>query len=800
MDKLICLETLERKVLWLSAWMVHHANHLRANTSGIKIGGHQASCASVTTILSALYFDVLQPQDRVAIKPHAAPVFHAIQYLLGAQTKTQLQNFRALGGAQAYPSRTKDSDDVDISTGSVGLGVAMTTFLSLTQDYLRLKHLMPSSRSGRMIALAGDAELDEGNVYEALFEGWKHEVRNLWWIIDYNRHSLDGVISDQLLAPIQEMFRSMGWRVEVIKYGKLQQKVFDRPDGQALREWIHACPNARYSDLTFQGGKAWRQALSSDLGDLRGIRTLLEQTKDTQLHQIMTNLGGHDMSCLLEAFHTTQDDTPTCFIAYTIKGKGLPFEGHEENHAGLMNRSQMDTFRQRMGIAAGEEWEPLAGLPNDSPHLASPHSASSHLASPAELRAFIPKIPFRSQGSNRSFEATPVPVPLKKAGEFHLDFGASRTNTNWRGQNLSTQAGFGTILKALAESKSQLAERIVTVSPDVASSTNLGDWITKRNIFHAQARKDEATLKVIDRSTSPDGQHLGLGIAENNLFVALAALGLSAPIFGTRLLPIGTLYDPFIRRGLDAFHYACYSDARFMVVATPSGITLAPEGGAHQSTMTPLIGISQPGLLAFEPAYVDELATIMAWGFRYLQEPEGSSLYLRLSTRPLQQPDRQLTPELQEQILAGAYWHHPPAPGASLAIIASGAVLPEAQRALAIIHDDLPGAGLLVITSSDALYSDWFSQSRHHPRGGQASHIAKLLQVLDRKAALVSVIDGHPLTLSWLASVNEQHLVPLGVTTFGQSGSIEDLYRQYGIDAEAILEAAARATWRRLAS
>src|SRR5579863_9884829 len=169
-DKLACLTALEQKVLWLSTWMIHNANHLRPSRDGLKVGGHQASSASVATLMTALYLDVLRPQDRVAVKPHAAPVFHALQYLLGRQTRDKLERFRALGGAQAYPSRTKDGDIVDFSTGSVGLGVGVTLFASLVQDYLRMHDLVPSDAPpGRMIALAGDAELDEGNIFEALF-------------------------------------------------------------------------------------------------------------------------------------------------------------------------------------------------------------------------------------------------------------------------------------------------------------------------------------------------------------------------------------------------------------------------------------------------------------------------------------------------------------------------------------------------------------------------------------------------------------------------------------------------------
>ena len=396
-ERLACLRALERKVLWLSTWMIHNANHLRPSRDGLKVGGHQASCASLVTLMTALYFDVLRPQDRVAVKPHASPVFHAIQYLLGRQPREKLERFRAFGGAQSYPSRTKDSDDVDFSTGSVGLGVAITLFASLVQDYLRLKQLVPDDQpAGRMIALAGDAELDEGNVFEALLEGWKHDVRNVWWIIDYNRQSLDSVVEDRLFQRIDSMFRSMGWDVVTLKYGRRLQDVFERPGGEALRDWIDNCPNSLYSALVYRGGAGWRARLKRDLGSTRGIAALLDEHDDAALHGLMTNLGGHDMESVLEAFHGVDTDAPTCFIAYTIKGYGLPFAGHKDNHSGLMSPEQMEVYRQSERIAPGREYDPFAGLdvPED------------------ELRRFLDQVPFTAQpdaGTSRPESRCPRP-------------------------------------------------------------------------------------------------------------------------------------------------------------------------------------------------------------------------------------------------------------------------------------------------------------------------------------------------------------------------------------------------------
>jgi len=819
-QRLACLVALEKKILWLAAWIIHNANHLRESRDGLKVGGHQASCASMVTLMTALYLDVLRPQDRVAVKPHASPVFHAIQYLLGQQTRDKLERFRAFGGAQSYPSRTKDTDDVDFSTGSVGLGVAMTSFASLVQDYVRLKSWAPADlpgdlpgglAEGRMIALMGDAELDEGNVFEAMLEGWKHDLRNVWWVIDYNRQSLDAVITDQLFGRFDDLFCNMGWNVVTLKYGTLLQAAFQRPGGPALRQWIDDCPNSLYSALVFQGGAAWRRHLLADIGAVAGVEALLASYDDAALARLMTNLGGHDMVSVLKAFHDAPAEGPTCFIAYTIKGFGLPFAGHKDNHAGLMNPDQMAHFQRTNQVAAGEEWAPFAGL--DLP--------------PSELQAFLDQVPFAQAGARRltaPYVAVPDSLPAPE------------------GARLSTQEAFGKILGDLAREESELAQRIVTTSPDVTVSTSLGGWVNRRGIFDRHPRadvfKEEKVVSAQRWAMSPEGQHIELGIAENNLFTLLGALGLSHALFGARLLPIGTLYDPFIQRGLDALNYACYQDARFIVVATPSGVTLGPEGGAHQSVATPLIGLAQDGLAAFEPAFADELAVILAWSFDYLQrdgsdpargedggedggddggeaggwlrDHNGGAVYLRLSTRGVDQPRRQLDTALREQIILGGYWLRPPGPGAELAIVTTGALAPEALAAHDAIREEIPGAGLLAVTSADRLNAGWHAAQRGrqgidgcgHQAGRErgAAHVERLLMDLAPDAALVTLADGHPATLSWLGGVRGQRVQALGVEHFGQSGDLPDLYRHYRLDLDALIDACAAACLGRTGS
>jgi pyruvate dehydrogenase E1 component len=646
------LRAIERKLLWLSAWTIHNANHVRPNRDGLKVGGHQASCASIISVMTALYFEVLRPQDRVAVKPHAGPVFHAINHLLGRQTREQMEGLRQFGGAQSYPSRVKDGGEVDFSTGSVGLGVAITSFAALMADYIRLHGFARADiPPGRHIAIAGDAELDEGNIYEALLEGWKHDVRNVWWIDD--------------------------------------------------------CPNSLYSALTFQGGAAWRQALLTDLGRARGVRAIIDPLDDEELATLMTNLGGHDIEAIIEHLRAADaaGDQPTCFIAYTIKGMGLPFAGHKDNHAGLMSKEQMELFRHAMGIRPGHEWDRLEGL-----------------GIPAEaLNGFIASVPFATpltpEGRALAAPLIPIPdtLPLPKLA----------------GRKMSTQAGFGDILADIGRGHGALkplAERIMTTSPDVTVSTNLGPWVNRRGVFDRHTRNDvfrDSKLASAQRwGMSPEGQHIELGIAEQNLFLLLGAAGLSHSLTGARILPIGTVYDPFVNRGLDSLIYACYQDARFLLVSTPSGLTLAPEGGQHQSVNTPLIGMAADRLASFEPSHVDELAILLRHAFDHMQRPDGSAVWLRLSTRQLAQPDRKIDPA---HVIAGAHWVVPPGEGAPIALAYQGPVAPEAEAAFAELREEEPRTGLLAITSPDRLHAVWLAAARARRTGDRAaiSHIER---------------------------------------------------------------------------
>ena len=764
-ETIATLETISQRVLWLSTYMIHYANKIRPNLDGLKVGGHQASCASAVNLMTALYFGVLRPEDHVAVKPHAAPVLHAIQYLLGNLPRRMLTTLRDFGGLQAYPSRTKDPAGVTISTGSVGLGAAATIFGALTQRYVR-DHFGKAGGQGRYIALVGDAEIDEGNIPEAIGEASAYGLNDLWWIIDINRQSLDHIAPEGQVTQIARLFEAKGWEVLWLKYGGQQLEFFKRPGGDGLRRWIDSCSNAEYQTLLNADGSEIRRAVI-EWGQLVGsdMRSVLADVPDATLKDLLMNLGGHDIPQILETFATAEaTDRPVVIMAYTIKGWGLPIAGHIDNHAAQLTSAHIAALQEQHGIAEGHEWDgyhepdPIAGWIKQR-RIASGNGHNSVPASPS-----APAIP----------ETLDVPFPERAA----------------------TQGAFGHILVALNEYE-DVAARLVTTSPDVAVSTNLANWINKRGIY-APAEKPNYWAKydvtsLLRWQETASGQHVELGIAENNLYLALAMLGLSYEFNGELLLPVGTVYDPFVARGLDALNYATYVGAKFLFAGTPSGLTLSREGGAHQSIYTPLVGMGMPGLIYFEPAYAAELECMMCWGLRQLADREnGQSLYLRLSTRPITQAVRTSTPEWRRQVLAGGYWlrdyrqekDYQERPRVHL--FASGVMLEEAMQASDLACEDGIYVNVINVTSADRLFRDHFEAAGS---GAGSSYLDELLPTADRHTPAITLLDGHPLTLAWLGTVFSAPVKPLGVVQFGQTGSVQELYHQHRIDTDAILTA-----------
>jgi pyruvate dehydrogenase E1 component len=781
------LERIERRVLWLATRMIHEANHVRANADLTKVGGHQASSASVVSILTALYFGGwLRAGDRVSIKPHASPVYHVIQYLLGNLDRRYLTTLREFGGLQAYPSRTKDPDPVDFSTGSVGLGAAAPLFAALADRYAATHFRADQAHpTRRFIALIGDAELDEGNVWEAISDETIRGTRldNVLWIVDLNRQSLDRVIPGIKVQEMEAMFQGIGWQVLEAKYGRRLQAAFARPGGAALRLRIDSMPNEEYQDLVRLPGAEARERVVCDAPPTERdpLSKCLAEVTDADLASLLGDLGGHDLLELSKSFQAADSSggRPTVLFAYTMKGWGLPFAGDPLNHSALLSPEQIDTLRSALGVPADDDW---ACFPARTPEGRMCRDAA------ARLYPHGPRPP-----------AAALPVRPSDVPESVL---------NRIPASISTQEVFGNTLVDLARQGGPLAERIVTASPDVTISTNLGGWVNRTGVWAENPWQAPATAvpRLLRWEPGPSGQHIELGISEMNLFMLLGQLGMSHELNGELLLPVGTVYDPFVCRGLDALIYSVYSGSKFVFAGTPAGVTLSPEGGAHQSAITASIGLELPNLQMFEPCFARETEWCLLDGLRQcLDRDQGTSTYLRLSTRAIdQQPfetvlDRVGESELRRQILLGGYRLLEPdaslesAPRVVLA--AAGPILPEVLLAAAELADEGIAATVLNITSADRLYASWqasrLSGIRAAAVPSSIGHLeTTLLLPLERAAPLVTVLDGASHALAFLGAVFGQRTVPLGMDRFGQSGARDALYNYAGIDAGHIVNAA----------
>jgi pyruvate dehydrogenase E1 component len=776
------LKNIERKLLWLSTLMIHHANNVRPNPDKTKVGGHQASAASSVSILTALYFHFLKSTDRILVKPHASPAFHSALYLMGLLPQAKLMTLREFGGIQSYPSRTKDGQMVDFSGGSMGLGPVAPTFAALVQKYAHA-HFGETS-ANRFIAMSGDAELDEGNIWEALIEEELQRLSNTIWIIDFNRQSLDRVTPGVRADKLKQLFAACQWNVTEAKYGLDLEAAFARKGGDALRQCIDDMSNEEYQSLIRTNGAKVREMLAQHARG-KDILRCVKDVSDAELPHLLANLGGHDLRVLIErldaAAHVT--DRPTVIFAYTIKGYGLPIYGDPANHAALLSTERLNEFRESWGVDEQTQW---AGFDPATPE--------------GKLCA--------QRAIDLELERQPKPIPVL-ASDVPNEVNATQQAV------VSTQEAFGRAMMRLADVP-KVGARIVTSSADVSVSTNLGGWINKVGTFSLRQTTDyeEGRARILNWQLGNRGQHIEMGIAEMNLFSLIGQMGMAHELMGQMLFPIGTLYDPFVCRGLDAIIYGLYSGAKFIFVATPSGVTLAPEGGAHQSSVTPSLGIELPDLDYYEPTFAIEVEWALCEALKQCcDRAHGRSSYLRLSTKPIEQSLLEPTmaqlgqDRLREDFLRGGYVVSP-APNPSLweggrnsppigrgggwahtspilHLITTGAMLPEAIEATATLESEGVAVNLINLTSPRRAYDDWHAAQQ---RGDDQHHLATLMPEATRHAPILVVHDAAPHALAWVGSVFGQRTRALGVTKFGQSGYRADLYQYFHIDTHSIIK------------
>ncbi|MGB6614170.1 MAG: pyruvate dehydrogenase [Trebonia sp.] len=756
------LREIARRVLWLSAAIVDAANAGRANHSGVKVGGHQASSASMVDIMTALWFAELTALDRVSVKPHASPVLHAVNYLLGDLDESYLPTLRAQGGLQSYPSRLKDPDTVDFSTGSVGIGATAALWAAVAHRYIA-SQFPGSPPAGRFISLLGDAELDEGAIWEAVADPAVAQLGELLWVVDLNRQSLDRVVPDIQIERLQGMFAAAGWQVVTVKWGRLISGLFQRPGGAELRARLEIMPNEEYQRMLRVRPSEIADRIIGTNGSEQ-LRSLLSTIEPAELAAAIRDLGGHDLGLLVDTFRGIDCNRPTVVFAYTIKGRGLPTEGHPNNHSALLTAAQMQALADASGMDTARPWQ-----------------------------RFDPSTPAGQLCARRARQLYRDPVAPSRPVSIPASLGHPHRKP------VSTQAALGRFLADLAHDAPEAAKRVVTCSPDVASSTNLGGWINKTGVWSVRDRHDwfaDDSERVLRWREVSNGQHIELGIAEINLVSLLGELGATWSRWGKRLIPIATLYDPFVSRALEPWSYGIYSGGQSILVGTPSGVSLAPEGGAHQSISTPSIGLEQPGCIAWEPAFAQDLEWCLLYAMEHVGVPGGTSSYFRLSTRPVDPALAQVPAEpalaerRRQQARAGGYRlpaGHPVAEE-DVTLIGMGAIMPEVVAAAAVLAAEGVNAGVVCLTSPDLVFRSF--QQRGRRETGVGGSIADELFPAGHPAPLVTVLDGHPHTLAFLAGVRGDPIRCLGVTEFGQSSGLDDAYRIHQIDTGSIVDAA----------
>ena len=759
--------------------MIDYANHDRPNIDGIKVGGHQASSASMISILTSLYFHHLDANDRVSVKPHSSPVFHSIQYLLGNLDKKYLTSLRSAGGLQSYPSRTKDPDTVDFSTGSVGLGAAAPLFAGVTRRYVDAH--FGARPASRFIALIGDAELDEGNIWEAVADPATDGLGNVMWVVDFNRQSLDRVIPGIRIVQWRAQFEAAGWHVAEVKYGSKLKKAFQAPGSDLFKQWFDDIPNEQYQSLFGQKLEDLRARFLD--GAPKGVEEHLKKYSDTELFEILSDLGGHNIESLVETFQECDgvNDRPSVVFAYTVKGWGLPMAGDPRNHSAQMQVEQIDALRKESGRTLENEWDGF-DLTSDAGKFLALRSAALKRPEPvAQINAEIP-----------------ITTNAKSTGK------------------ISTQEVFGRVLSEISRDEA-IRPYLVTTAPDVATSTNLGGFINRTGVFHPKELRRWNEDPILKWAEGPTGQHIELGISEMNLFMLLGMLGLSYDHSNQPLIPIGTVYDPFVLRGLDAFIYSVYSGAKFIIAGTPSGVTLAPEGGAHQSTITPSVGMELPGVVLMEPAYAQALDWMLCDAIAHVAgskvdttpdlRPNELAFYFRLTTRPIDQTpfndarDRLGEALLRSQVLAGAYRLVDGRNTAGVTIedanapvvhlVGTGAVMPEVLEAAKELASEGVIAHVVDITSPGRLYGSWQRTLKQGIRTASTpSFPGALRPIFTERAPIVSIHDGASHAMAWLGSALGMPQVAMGVDVFGQSGTIHDLYKIHDLDSGSIVNGA----------
>lgn len=800
------LESIRDHVAKGALAMVDWANHKPANKGQKpKVGGHQASSMSSVDLLIALYLGALEPGDRVAVKPHAAPVLYSLMHLMGLLPSDMMERLREFGGPQPYPTELKNPRFVHYTTSSEALGVACTIY-DAYGALLFNRSLAPRFARAPLTthywAHCGDGELTEGQIDESLYDAGRWRLDNLTWIVDLNRQSLDRVMDDsgQLATWARRKFEGHGWLVEELRWGARALALFANPGGAALREWLEALDDAAFHPLLllpadvvagaltgltthehpryarFLAGFAARYPLPESV---RGAtRALLDSLGPASIHAAISHLGGHDLDALVHHLVASRAaDRPVCLIAHTVKGYQTSAAAHPENHGGLLPSDEVLAWGVDRGLppdirfprpAADTE---AARFLRDAAERLFPASRSTPVAPPLDLRAALGDVPFR-------------PRTVVSTGEAF--------------QSLN-----------LALLKTPLAPWLQFGAPDVGQTTHLGPIIKQTGVFAPRDlpdtfewMRDEGSL-AFDWRPAATGQFHAFGIAEGNAMLWAYSFGRRPKVIEGRdpLLPIVTVYDKFFERGFNQLDYAVYSNARFIAVGTPSGTGLSRETATHQSIQTPRMMMDLPGLMTWEPAFAADLHAIYLHALASLWDERAEAHYLRLTTQPLEQPTT-LPDDHAARAIAGAWWligedDRAPAPGkGTVLFVSAGRKLREVREAAAGLREAHGvGSRILNVTSFEALWRDWDAYANDPDAWNDPARTYYLHELFDDTTLnlpLIIVGDFVPSVAEWLPGALQRvrgHRF-LGPRRNGEAGDLASIDRLHGMGVDDIVRVA----------
>jgi pyruvate dehydrogenase E1 component len=782
---------------WLAAWMVFWANNKPANKgSKPKIGGHQASALSSASILAAYYLHIRRPQDRIAVKPHAAPVLYALLYMMGKLSRHDVENLREFGGPAAYPVQHDYPGLIDYSTSIEGIGCA-----AVIED--AYEALVQKAQFGKRIdtryeAVVGDGELTELQIGGALYEAGRRRLSNVCWWIDLNRQSLDRVLEDSpgggTAGWARRLFRANGWHTIDLRWGSYARAVFAGSGGAELRRRVESLPDAHFQSLLLLHPAVVRKALAGIRGDedewiaayldefansapSENRCALLETLSDDELKATIEDLGGHDAEALIAAHEEalTITDRPTAILCHTIKGRLMPgWAAHPENHGAVLTAERMDVLRSRLSFPDGD---PFARPPADSKLAQFLERRASELF-PPETRIAV---------------AYPSEL-LPKWQEIRTPLSGAR----------STSAVFGNL--NLTYLRTALGKYMAFVAPDVGLTTHLGGVIHATGTFDAEPPADllrflrERHQQAFAWRLVSSGQFHSIAINEG--LAALLAFAFGRTKYAVegkeQLIPIVTIYDVFWKHAYTQLYYALYDRARFIAVGTPSGTSLSRESGTHQSVQTPAIFMALPNIIYYEPAFAYDMKVLYLWAVEQLTGNDGESVYLRLTTQEIEQPEITDSPALREQVIRGGYWfiNRRGEPGYEPVrnvghIFATGHTIVEAIRASEALRREGIFANVCNVTSWERLKRDWEAYWLAPDVGddpARSYHLNDLIPDDEVSVPAVVVGDFTPQVADWVGNALGKQITVLGPRGFSQTGSLESVRKLHGIDATAVAD------------